>query len=255
MKRSPHIAGRRIFRHGMAAVLLLCAAAQGGCRAEAAWPLWDGYAQKFIDAQGRVIDHNGDDKTTTEGEAYAMFFALVADDRARFDKLLEWTEDNLAQGDLTARLPAWSWGKAADGSWKVLDANPAADADLWMAYALCEAGRLWDDPRYEKLGDLMAARVAQQEVVLVPGVGTTLIPGAQGFHPEPEILVHQPELSAAAAAGLLCEADAAGTVGRSVAESAAGGAQQWRVCDGLGECGADGGSRVRESGAAGKWCS
>ena len=55
-----------------------------------------------------------------------------------------------------------------------------------MAYALCEAGRLWKYPRYEKLGDLMALRVAQQEVVLVPGVGTTLIPGAQGFHPDPQ---------------------------------------------------------------------
>ena len=45
-------------------------------------------------------------------------------------------------------------------------------------------GRLWGYPRYEKLGELMAMRVAQQEVVLVPGLGTTLIPGAQGFHPD-----------------------------------------------------------------------
>ena len=88
---------------------------------------------RFIDSQGRVIDHAGQDRTTTEGEAYAMFFALVAGDRSRFDKLVEWTENNLAQGDLTAHLPAWSWGKNADGSWRVIDANPAADADLWMA--------------------------------------------------------------------------------------------------------------------------
>lgn len=157
-----------------------------GCHAQRPeWPLWDAYANRFLDQQGRVIDHNAGDRTTTEGEAYAMFFALVANDQPRFDKLVEWTENNMAQGDLTLHLPAWSWGKAPDGSWKVLDPNPAADADLWMAYALCEAGRLWKVERYTKLGRLMAGRVAHEEVVTIPGVGITILPGAQGFHPDP----------------------------------------------------------------------
>jgi endoglucanase len=184
VRRAPWAQGRAVFRNGLIAALVLSCGLQCGCRAEAPWPLWETYAQKFMDNQGRVIDHTGNDRTTTEGEAYAMFFALVAGDRVRFDKLVQWTEDNLAQGDLTARLPAWSWGKADDGGWHVLDSNPAADADLWMAYSLCEAGRLWKSPRYEKMGELMASRVAQQEVVLVPGLGTMLLPGAQGFHPD-----------------------------------------------------------------------
>lgn len=157
----------------------------GGCKAEP-WPLWESYANKFIDGQGRVIDHNANDVTTTEGQAYAMFFALVANDRSRFDKLVDWTESNMAQGDLTLHLPAWSWGKGNDGGWHVLDANPAADADLWMAYDLSEAGRLWDNERYAKLGQLIAGRIAQQEIVLIPGVGTMLLPGAEGFHPSPD---------------------------------------------------------------------
>lgn len=157
-----------------------------GCRAQPpVWPLWDAYTARFLDQQGRVIDHNAQDRTTTEGEAYAMFFALVANDQPRFDRLVDWTENNMAQGDLTLHLPAWSWGKAEDGSWRVLDANPAADADLWMAYSLCEAGRLWNVDRYMKLGKLMADRIAQEEVVVVPGVGTSMIPGAHGFHPDP----------------------------------------------------------------------
>ncbi len=94
----------------------------------------------MIDSQGRVIDHSAQDRTTSEGQSYAMFFALVDNDRIRFDKLLNWTEVNLAGGDLTQRLPAWSWGKSPDGSWKILDQNPAADADLWIAYSLLEAG-------------------------------------------------------------------------------------------------------------------
>jgi endoglucanase len=168
-----------------AAALLFAMLSDTACRATPTWPLWESYAAKFVDGQGRVVDHSAQDRTTTEGEAYAMFFALVANDRSRFDKLVDWTEGNLAQGDLTLHLPAWSWGRADDGSWRVLDPHPAADADLWMAYALEEAGRMWDVDRYSKLGALMAERVAHQEVVLVPGVGTTMIPGAEGFHPDP----------------------------------------------------------------------
>jgi endo-1,4-beta-D-glucanase Y len=131
-----------------------------------------------------VIDHANGDETTTEGQAYAMFFALVANDRGHFDKLVDWTEENLAGGDLTEHLPAWSWGKAGDGSWRVLDSNSAADADLWMAYSLEEAGRLWGVDRYTALGKIMADRVAHEEIVLVPNVGTTLMPGRVGFHPD-----------------------------------------------------------------------
>ena len=40
-----------------------------------------------------------------------------------------------------------------------------------------EAGRLWHEPRYDKLGRMMAERIAQAEVVNVPGLGTTLLPG------------------------------------------------------------------------------
>jgi endoglucanase len=147
------------------------------------WPLWESYARYVIDDQGRVIDHSAQDHTTSEGQAYAMFFALVANDRPRFGKLLNWTEVNLAGGDLSQRLPAWSWGKAPDGTWKVLDSNPASDADLWIAYSLMEAGRLWHEPRYEKLGTIIAIRIGQQEVAYVPGVGTTLLSGPVGFHP------------------------------------------------------------------------
>jgi endo-1,4-beta-D-glucanase Y len=184
--RSPSIRTRVNLRRCLTAAALSFAMLNDmACRATPTWPLWESYAAKFVDGQGRVVDHSAQDRTTTEGEAYAMFFALVANDRSRFDKLVDWTEGNLAQGDLTLHLPAWSWGRADDGSWRVLDPHPAADADLWMAYALEEAGRMWDVDRYSKLGALMAQRVAHQEVVLVPGVGTTMIPGAEGFHPDP----------------------------------------------------------------------
>jgi endo-1,4-beta-D-glucanase Y len=156
------------------------------------WPLWESYNRYVVDDQGRVIDRSAQDHTTSEGQAYAMFFALVADDRSRFDKLLSWTEINLAGGDLTLHLPAWSWGRSPDGSWKVLDPNPASDADLWVAYSLLEAGRLWHEPRYEKLGTIVAIRIAQLEVAYVPGLGTTLLSGPVGFHPNDSTWVLNP---------------------------------------------------------------
>jgi endoglucanase len=175
------------------AVMALCAiAGLQGCKAEQPWPLWQKYTDAFMDANGRILDRAEGDRTTSEGQAYAMFFALVVNDRSRFDKLLHWTEDNLAGGDMTARLPAWNWGKASDGSWRILDANSASDADLWLAYDLLEAGRIWKVERYEKLGQVMAGRIAQSEVASVSGIGTVLLPGPVGFHPDPATYVLNP---------------------------------------------------------------
>jgi endoglucanase len=151
------------------------------CGAEGWSALWRSYAAAFLDDQVRVIDHDERDRTTSEGQAYALFFALVANERERFDRLLRWTERNLAGGDLTSRLPAWLWGRAPDNQWRVLDDNAASDADLWMAYTLLEAGEMWREPRYSALGTALANRVASEEVVQIPGLGTVLLPGPKGF--------------------------------------------------------------------------
>lgn len=153
----------------------------------AGWPAWETYKQHFLSDDGRVIDPASPRKhTTSESQAYALFFALVANDRSTFERLLKWTEDNLAAGDLGARLPAWQWGRRDDGTWQVVDANAASDADLWMVYALGEAGRLWGQRRYLALASLLAAKVLREEVAVLPGLGPTLLPGPVGFGPKRE---------------------------------------------------------------------
>ncbi|AOJ93192.1 cellulose synthase complex periplasmic endoglucanase BcsZ [Burkholderia multivorans] len=155
-------------------------AADARCGAD--WPRWDAFKRAFVSADGRVIDvGSADSRTVSEGQAYGLFFALVANDRRTFDTILAWTENNLAQGDLSARLPAWLWGRAPDGTWRVLDANAASDADLWIAYALVEAGRLWHERSYTARGMLLAKRVLDDETANVPGLGLTLLPGPTGF--------------------------------------------------------------------------
>jgi endoglucanase len=151
------------------------------------WPAWEVFKRQFVSGDGRVIDPSSPRQhTTSEGQAYGLFFALVANDRPAFDRLLRWTEDNLAAGDLASRLPAWQWGRRDDGTWQVLDANAASDADLWMAYALGEAGRLWQHRRYAALATLLTARIAHDEVRPLPGLGPVLLPGPVGFGPDAE---------------------------------------------------------------------
>jgi endoglucanase len=153
------------------------------------WPYWDHFAARFVDAQARVIDRDSNDRTTSEGQAYSMFFALVAGDKERFDALLRWTQDNLAAGDLSRQLPAWHWGKRPKADWGVVDSNSASDADLWMAYTLLEAGAAWSEPAYSRLGAALAARIAAEEVSDVPGFGPMLRPAPRGF--QPSKAVHQ----------------------------------------------------------------
>jgi endoglucanase len=143
--------------------------------------LWQAYASRFISDDGRVIDPARGGLTTSEGQSYALFFALVNNDRDRFDRLLAWTQSNLAAGDLGAHLPAWSWGKSKDGNWGVLDPNSASDSDIWIAYDLIEAGRLWSQPHYAALGRKLASLAARREVAVIPGFGPVLLPGATGF--------------------------------------------------------------------------
>jgi endoglucanase len=141
------------------------------------WPFWTSYKSHFLTAEGRIIDPDRNSMTTSEGQSYAMFFALVANDGPTFERIRKWTEDNLASGDLAANLPGWSWGRSSDGSWRLLDRNSAADADLWIAYSLIQAGRLWSKPQYTRSGEGLLGQIAKLEVAQLPGAGPALMPG------------------------------------------------------------------------------
>ncbi|SFT57325.1 cellulose synthase complex periplasmic endoglucanase BcsZ [Paraburkholderia aspalathi] len=155
----------------------------GPCNTDS--PAYRIFVEHFVQADGRVIDYSSPQlKTTSEGQSYGLFFALVANDRATFDRLLNWTRTNLAGNQFDAqnvRLPSWLWGKKPDGSFGVLDPNSASDSDLWIAYDLLQAGRLWHEASYTQLGEALAAQIARQEMTTLPGVGPMLLPGPQGF--------------------------------------------------------------------------
>jgi endoglucanase len=165
----------------LVAALLAPSLAEGRCEVRPAWPHYAAYTRHFVSDDGRVIDRTDGDRSTSEGQAYGLVLALIANDPERFGRILEWTVANLSSGRLDRNLPAWLWGQDGRGRWRVLDENAASDADLWMAYALLEAGRLWDEPRYTELAVGLAGRIVELEVRDVDGLGPMLLPGPKGF--------------------------------------------------------------------------
>ncbi len=147
-----------------------------------AWPAWQAFVSRFVQEDGRVIDLSQEDKrSTSEGQAYAMFFALVANDQAMFDRLLGWTRHNLCGDRPDLNLPAWLWGRSKDGQWGVIDANSAADADLWMAFALLEGARLWRRAGLARAGLNLLQLIRRYELVDLAGFGQMVLPGMHGF--------------------------------------------------------------------------
>ncbi len=145
------------------------------------WPEWDDFVSRFVQADGRVIDITFERKSTSEGQSYGLFFALVANQRTQFDTILKWTSDNLAAGQLGDKLPAWLWGLRDDGSWGVKDQNSASDADLWIAYSLLEAARLWKAPDYADTGRKLLTQIGRHEIAQAGSAGPVLLPAAIGF--------------------------------------------------------------------------
>jgi Cellulase family 8 (EC 3.2.1.4) len=66
-------------------VLLLALGTMVQAQAACNWPAWDQFKKDYVSAEGRVIDPSDARKiTTSEGQSYALFFALAANDRETF---------------------------------------------------------------------------------------------------------------------------------------------------------------------------
>src|SRR5487761_380624 len=127
---------------------------------------WSGYKQRFIQPDGRVIDFQHDQATTSEGQSYAMLRAVWMNDRPTFDLTWQWTQNNL--GDPTRSRIGWLWGKAPDGSWRLLDANSASDADVAIALALLFAAHQWSSS-YRPAAIALLNRIWAEDVATVAG--------------------------------------------------------------------------------------
>lgn len=146
------------------------------------WGLWNTFVEDFVQVDGRVMDANTPFKhTTSESQAYGMLFALIANDQEQFKRIWLWTQHNLMGSDIQNNLPAWQWGKGKDGQWGIQDRNAASDADVWMAYALLEAGRVWKVDAFKQDAYAMLRLIKEKEHVNLPDVGMVLMPGLWGY--------------------------------------------------------------------------
>ncbi|WP_371366832.1 cellulose synthase complex periplasmic endoglucanase BcsZ [Pseudomonas sp. QL9] len=176
---------RRLLRLVALAALLPLGAQAASCDTRT-WPLWQDYAQRFVQADGRMLGSSMDpNQSSSEGQSYGMFFALVANDPQTFERLWQWTKANMAGSDIGHNLPGWLWGKTAKNTWELLDRNDASDADLWFAYALLEADRLWQKPAYRAEAQQLLGNVEHTLIKDIPGLGRMLLPGPVGYeHPD-----------------------------------------------------------------------
>ncbi|OXR50703.1 endo-1,4-D-glucanase [Pusillimonas sp. T2] len=152
------------------------------CRGTVDWPQWQTFLEYFVQPDGRVLDASTPEQhSSSEGQSYGMFFALIANDCQTFEKMWRWAVNNLANGDIYRNLPAWIWGKDKEGNWRVLDNNSASDAELWFIYSLLEAGKRWGRPDYTNDALALLRLVETLEIDTLPSLGKMLLPGPNHF--------------------------------------------------------------------------
>jgi endoglucanase len=130
--------------------------AKGVARADAV-----AFLRRYLAPDGRVIrlDQGGD--TVSEGQGYAMLLAVATGQRAQFASAWRWDQQNLQQPD---GLFAYHWSGG-----KVVDADPATDADLDTAWALVLASTRFGDRTYLTDGLRVASAILAQETTTVAG--------------------------------------------------------------------------------------
>ena len=125
-----------------------------------------------------MADTGNEKISHTEGQGVAMLAAALLGDEEQFNQTWAWTQKNLQRAD---KLFSWKWvpGKG------IVDANNASDGELYIIWALVEAGVRFN--RKPLLGEATAIAKALRErcIVMSPRHGAVLLPGEQGFaHPQ-----------------------------------------------------------------------
>ncbi len=177
-----------------------------GLHIQSSWAIWTEF-QKNSCRNGRVILR--DDTrlvTTSRAQGYGLFFALVTNDRDLFDLFWNWTRAHLCLDKKGFRLAARLWGEipkqtteysstasrhrktassvktsaASEQLEDILDISNDTHADLWIAYSLLEASRLWHEPSYRTFALELLTLLKSSCVKTFGTLGTVMLPSAHG---------------------------------------------------------------------------
>jgi endoglucanase len=119
------------------------------------------FLERYEASNGRVVrkDQGGD--TVSEGQGYAMLLAVAIGERHQFAAAWRWERTHLQLPD---GLFAYHWSGG-----KVVNAEPATDADLDSAWALVLAGQRFHNSQYLGQGLRVASAVLSNETTVVAG--------------------------------------------------------------------------------------
>lgn len=179
----PEMPGRRALLASLAGLAL---PAQAGAQpGDLDRQEWAAFQARFTTPDGRVVDTGNANISHSEGQGWGLLFAVRADDRQGFDRLLGWTRRNLRRP--SDALHAWCYRPAA--AQPVEDRNNATDGDICIAWALLEAAERWGFAGHAALGTAIARDILRL-LVRPAGAFTVLLPGAYGFERDESTIVN-----------------------------------------------------------------
>jgi len=161
---------------------------------------WARFRDMFMAPEGRVVDTGNGGISHSEGQGWAMLCAARADDRTSFLRLHAWSMRALKR----PRDEFFSWRFTPGRAASLDDANNATDGDLFIAWALLEAGARWGDAAHTAQGQAIGRDVLRRLVRSAAG-HMLLMPGLRGFERQLHVVVNPsyyafPALRALAAA-------------------------------------------------------
>jgi endo-1,4-beta-D-glucanase Y len=114
----------------------------------------------YVRPDGRVARPDQGNDTVSEGQAYGLLLAEAAGEPGVFGRIWRWTQDHL-------QLPSGLFGYHANPAGQLLSTQPAADADLLIAWALLRYQGP-DSTAWHLAGRKVAATVLAYEVTVRP---------------------------------------------------------------------------------------
>ncbi|WP_299668212.1 glycosyl hydrolase family 8 [uncultured Psychromonas sp.] len=108
---------------------------------------WIVYKQQFIES-GRVLDGENNNISSSEGQGFALLFAVFSNDRDQFQEMWAWTQKNMQREDHLFRQQYTATEKGLCDNQCISAQRNASNGDIIIAWALLAAENKWDRQIY-----------------------------------------------------------------------------------------------------------
>ncbi|PSW21938.1 endoglucanase [Photobacterium sanctipauli] len=146
-----------------------------GCNIQDDQQLWSFYKTQFVLPEGRVVDNGNDSISHSESQGYGMLMAAYFSDHATFKSLWHWTKQTLQRRE--DGLFSWKWQPQPP---HIPDPNNASDGDIFIAWALLKADKLWPEQQYGKEAKKIIDALSDSHIIQLDGE-YALLPAQYGF--------------------------------------------------------------------------